>query len=248
MKKLVRVLSLTAGLGVAVALVGQFNSGTTRAVDIDPVRVINSTSNPVPVTGNVKASQSGAWTVGINGIPTVNVASAPPVNVNFPSTIGINGTVPVTNQNSGAPFFFRRPLIVDAEEAARNPFAASCTIGSLTTGVLGCVLTTVPGAGDRLIIETVSGHIQTDPGQKPVLQLGVSSTNATAVNFDLQPIFLGNDPHTGLDLYQFTIPVRIYADSGATVEGILNFSSNSIVTDVGGSFQASGHFANSSYL
>jgi hypothetical protein len=181
--------------------------------------------------------------VGIEGTPTVNVASTPPVI--FPSRIGINGSVPVTNTNSGAPFFIRQPLFVDAELATRNPFAASCTIGFLTSGELGCVLATVPAGGERLVVETVSGHIQVDPGQQPVLQLGVSSTDATAVNFDLQPIFLGNDPHPGLDLYQFTLAVRIYADSRATVQGVLNFSSNSIVTNAGGSFQISRHFASS---
>jgi hypothetical protein len=58
-------------------------------VDIDHVKVVNPASDPVPVTGNVKAIQSGAWNVAINGTPTVNVASAPPVNVNFPSTISV---------------------------------------------------------------------------------------------------------------------------------------------------------------
>jgi hypothetical protein len=89
MKNLGRALSVTIGLGAAVALVGHFNSGTARAVDIDRVKVVNPASDPVPVTGNVKAIQSGAWNVGINGTPTVNVASAPPVNVNFPSTISV---------------------------------------------------------------------------------------------------------------------------------------------------------------
>lgn len=70
------------------------------------VRVINTASEPVPVTGTtsltgtadvnvltlpaVQAQQSGAWAVGIVGTPTVNVSSLPtlsPVRGNF-SAIG----------------------------------------------------------------------------------------------------------------------------------------------------------------
>jgi Domain of unknown function (DUF4214) len=41
-----------------------------------PVLVTNTPSQPVPVTGTVQAQQSGPWTVGISGTPTVNVASS----------------------------------------------------------------------------------------------------------------------------------------------------------------------------
>jgi hypothetical protein len=41
-----------------------------------PVLVTNTSSQPVPVTGTVQAQQSGPWTVGISGTPTVNVASS----------------------------------------------------------------------------------------------------------------------------------------------------------------------------
>jgi hypothetical protein len=41
-----------------------------------PVIVTNTPSQPVPITGTVKAQQSGAWTVGISGTANVNVASS----------------------------------------------------------------------------------------------------------------------------------------------------------------------------
>jgi hypothetical protein len=49
------------------------------------VVVTNGPANPVPVNGNVAATQSGAWNVGITGTPTVGIAGTPTVNVgNFP--------------------------------------------------------------------------------------------------------------------------------------------------------------------
>lgn len=89
MTRLGRVLLLTVVLGAASGIVGHFYPDTTRAVDLGHVKVVNSASDPVPVTGNVKASQSGAWKVGIDGTPNVNVTSIPPVNVNFPASIAV---------------------------------------------------------------------------------------------------------------------------------------------------------------
>jgi hypothetical protein len=47
MKKLGRVLSLTIDLAVAVVLVGHFNSGTSRAVDLEHIKVVNSAPGSV---------------------------------------------------------------------------------------------------------------------------------------------------------------------------------------------------------
>jgi|ERR1700730_6795983 hypothetical protein len=96
MNKPGRLLLFGPGSGAAVALAGPFHSGTTRAVDLEHVKVVNPASYTVPVTGTVKAARSGSWKVSIDRTPTVNVASkAPAVDVNFPGSMGINGTVPV---------------------------------------------------------------------------------------------------------------------------------------------------------
>jgi hypothetical protein len=69
MKKLGRVLSFSIGLGAAVALVGHFSSGMTRAVNIDHVKVANSASDPVPAPGGGAAPilpDGGALVHGVN--------------------------------------------------------------------------------------------------------------------------------------------------------------------------------------
>ena len=83
MERLGMLLLLGLGLVTFAALAAHFNSGTTRAVGLEHVQVVNSTSDPVPVTGTVKAAESGPWKVGIDGTPKVSVASTPPVNVTF---------------------------------------------------------------------------------------------------------------------------------------------------------------------
>jgi hypothetical protein len=87
------------------------------------VTVVNSASNPVPVSGTVAATQSGPWNmslapggiVNIGNIPTVSltpgtavnvgtvlnpvsISSLPDVNIaNFPATQAVSGTVAVSN-------------------------------------------------------------------------------------------------------------------------------------------------------
>jgi hypothetical protein len=241
MKKLGRVLSLTIGLGVAVALVGHFNSGTTRAVVIDPVKVVNSASDPVPVTGNVKASQSGSWKVAIDGTPTVNVASAPPVNVSFPSSIGINGTVPVRNAPGLIGF---DPFIVqDFENPARTSFQAQC---NWTAGV-GCRLTVVPSTR-ILVIEMVTAEIGVSTGGKPFdVEVIVAPP---VVPYSLTPAFAGSiDGFSSevnsfvQDLYTVTAPVKIYAGPGTDVTAASLATGNNPVA----TFAISGHYVCAHY-
>jgi hypothetical protein len=78
-------LFASAGLVILVnffVLIGTRQGHTENPAN---VKVINTTSEPVPVTGNitlggtsavsgtVQAQQSGPWNVGINGIPTVKI-------------------------------------------------------------------------------------------------------------------------------------------------------------------------------
>jgi hypothetical protein len=112
---------LGLGLVTFAALAAHFNSGTTRAVDLEHVQVVNSTSDPVPVTGTVKAAESGPWKVGIDGTPKVSVATTPPGECHLRPQIGINGTVPV--QNARNPFGvsiapYATPLAISSRPAA----------------------------------------------------------------------------------------------------------------------------------
>ncbi|HKQ09051.1 MAG TPA: hypothetical protein VJ464_28270 [Blastocatellia bacterium] len=69
---------------VAALLVGVTPTHSAPPSDKD-VRVINTTAEPVPtvaqgtttIAGTVQAKQSGAWSVGISGVPSVKVDSDP---------------------------------------------------------------------------------------------------------------------------------------------------------------------------
>lgn len=95
MKKRASVMVLCTTMAFAVAALVFTPAGQAVANSMQPllVRVINSSSEPVPVTGTttiggtadvnvvslpaVQAQQSGLWSVDITGTPTVNVANLP---------------------------------------------------------------------------------------------------------------------------------------------------------------------------
>ncbi len=235
MRRLPRALLLTLGLGAAAALVGQFNAGTTRAVGIDSVQVINSASNPVPVTGAVTATQSGPWKVGINGTPTVNVASAPPVNVNFPSSIGINGTVPV--QNAPGLIGFTPFVVQDFENPARTAFQATCQAGGVGAG--NCTLLTVP-ANKIAVIETVTGVFD-GSASGPIASVLDTSAGGIPAEHALVPMLLGATAN--FSVYAFNAPVRIYADPASSVAARYYDANGSVVA----AWTISGHFVCTNY-
>ncbi len=242
MSRLARALLLTLGLGVVAALVGQFNAGTTRAVAIEGVNILNSASNPVPVTGTVTATQSGPWKVGIDGTPTVNVATAPPVNVNFPGTIGINGTVPV--QNAPGLLGFTPLVQQDFENPARTAFQASCNTNSM---VSTCTLPTVPTT-KTLVIETVSAAVdipaRSDGSSSGPLLVAWLTTTAGGVSAKhyFAPVLTGSDGASFS--YVVNTTVRIYAEPGSSIGTAVGIAS-SFTPQV--SWTISGHFVCTNY-
>lgn len=207
MRRFARALAVTLGLviiGSIVSLVPQKNAAGSAAA---PVTVVNT---PLPVTGNVSASvsgtvgaqQSGNWSVGISGTPTVNA------NVTFPRSIGV--------QNARDLSSLLIPLLQqDTDNPARQPFTQECTVSTLDTAGRGfCSLDTVP-TGKRFIIETVSGGLNTTPGIKPTqISLQVNTTGTVRAYF-FSATFRGNSSFFG-DSFVVNQPVRIYADSSTT--------------------------------
>jgi hypothetical protein len=237
MKKVGRVLSLIIGLSVAVALIGHFNSGTTRAVDIDHVKVVNSASDAVPVTGSVKASQNGSWKVGIDGTPTVNVASAPPVNVTFPNSIGINGTVPV--QNAPSPFGPTPFIVQDFENPARLAFQGGCQI--IGPGIGQCNIAQVP-SNRHLAIEFVSLTLSTSAAIPSTITINTTAGNLIG-SHSMAPVLIGQSQ--GLSIYMASIPVKLYADPGTTVSGFVETAGSN--TTISANWTVSGHFVCTNY-
>jgi hypothetical protein len=182
----------------------------------------------------VKASQSGSWKVGIDGTPTVNVATAPPVNVNFPPSIGIKGTVPV--QNAPGLIGFTPFVVQDFENPARFAYQVSCTANAM--GIAVCSMPQIPST-KALVIETVS--MAANISQNGVLQLANITTTAGGVSADhfFVPVLIGTLNGGGLSFYSANAPVRIYADPDSFVNtNILTAGSGTTVA----TWTISGHF------
>lgn len=85
MKNSLSYLIAAAGVALVVLTVSLTPAGPAlaQATKVKPVEVVNSPANPVPtapqgttrVEGAVSAQQSGAWSVGLAGTPSVNVAN-----------------------------------------------------------------------------------------------------------------------------------------------------------------------------
>lgn len=208
MRRFTRPLLAVLGvvlLGSIITLVPQKNASSAPA----PAPVI-VTNTPLPVSGNVNASQSGVWNVGINNLPSTQ-------NVSF------NGAAqPISFSNTATTPIFNR----DVDNSARNSVLGSCDLPS-TSGPgtqfcnvqfstsSGSNFTSVP-TGYRLVIEFVSGEVDVPTGTTIVRNFGIRTTignSYTVINFD--PRFAGTD--STVDVWRFSQQTRIYEDPGSTV-------------------------------
>lgn len=93
MKRFVRALAVTLGLVVLGSIVSLVPQKNVTAQSGPAVTIASPLPLPVKgsvnVTGTVGAQQSGPWSVGLTGTPTVSLASG--------GTVGITGNVGVAN-------------------------------------------------------------------------------------------------------------------------------------------------------
>ena len=140
-----------AGLGmVALAALSIPSHESAQAAGAAPVNVTNT---PLPVQGTVSAAQSGAWNVGINGTPSVNVATLP--------ALEISGSVDV----SGGPVIVRNePLgVLNVRDAnwknVLNTFSRRlCVASSPVFSCGGGTPSVAVPAGLFWVIDQVSGN------------------------------------------------------------------------------------------
>jgi len=142
MKEFAKIMMVALGFGCTAMLLSLIPPKKAEGTVAAAVQVMNT---PLPVTGTVNAT--------INGTPTVNVASMPPISV---GQVTLAGNVPVVNPTSNsAPV----PLLIrDSDAAARQPFSYldSCTFGSPNADTCGGAFSIVPD-GKILVLEDVSG-------------------------------------------------------------------------------------------
>jgi len=163
---LIALIGLVALMTAATMLmphVGYGSGGTATtnapATQTQNVKVVNTSSEPVPIQGNatvsgtVQAAQSGTWNVGINGTPIVGL-DAGNNTVKFDA---VNNTVKFDAVNNTVKIDPAAPVLVrDVDNPARQPFEGSAFF-ALPFGQSQVFkpITTVP-AGKVLVIEEVS--------------------------------------------------------------------------------------------
>ena len=176
-------------LGTAVVF-SSIHTGHSETVAERDVRVINTTTEPVPtvaqgmtaIAGNVsvtnipavKAQPLGPWSVDIANSPTVKV--------------GNTQTNPVLVRDVDHPA--RQPLQITAHQPFDSP------------------LVTLP-AGKRRVVEFVSGIVRTPARVRPQLELQLSGPS-TGISHLIALLSWPNDAN----LFQFSQPLRLYAEPG----------------------------------
>lgn len=158
---------------------------------------------PLPVTGTVAATQTGAWNVGINGTPTVSISGTPTVGVNTTSTT---------------------PIFVDADRPARDGFNSSCFTGNVDPmfGQASCTLFTIP-PGREVVIETISCQAELYAGDGPGdVQMIVPSPPVAGTPDHVSHLLTltkqaGN---SAVDIWRMTTQLRAYgsAPAGGSVD------------------------------
>ena len=103
----------------------------------------------------------------------------------------------------------------EVHSPAGRPFQASCEVLDRNTGA--CIVTTVP-AGQRLVIEMVSGRMGRFRGGEPVAGPTIRTiVGGSAQRHWLTREFLGTNATLNLDVYVVTHHLRLYADPGTPV-------------------------------
>ena len=156
------------------------------------VRVVNAAADPVPVkidpatntvkidgtVNTVKASQAGAWNVGIAGTPTVVLSGASTVSLAADASVQIGNAAnsPVLVRDVDRPS--EQPIRANLSATFNAGFAASTVDDTYT----------VPG-GKRLVVEFVTVNITLPNGQTAMF----ARLDSSGFNQYLALTILGND-------------------------------------------------------
>ena len=168
---------------------------------------------PLPVTGTMAATQTGAWNVGISGTPTLSIS------ISGTPMVGLN-TTPST------------PIFVDADRSARNGFNSSCFTGNIDPvfGQASCTLFTIP-PGRQVVIETIScqAELYAEDGPGDVQMVVPSSPVAGTPDHVSHLLTLTKQAgNSTLDIWRMTTQLRAYggAPAGGSVNIGLFFRAN----------------------
>jgi hypothetical protein len=221
--------------GFSVLVVGLLiaASPVSQAVPSDKdVRVINTTSEPVPTSAQGTTTIAGSVSV-VNPI-TGSVSVTNPITGSVSITNPITGSVSVTNPITGSVSITNVPTVHINNTAASavpvvnindfQPFQTSVGATEIGTNVTTLPVTTVP-AGKRLVIEFVSMSGQVPPGEH--VELFQLNTIAGPVGGATHDFLVNPQPDAviGDALFRTSEAVKIYANPGSQVSALIRRNS-----------------------
>jgi len=176
------VLAVLAVLAVIGLHMNSRDAIAATAPGTAPVTVQNTSANPVPVTGtasvsgSVAATQSGSWSVGITGTPTVNIANGAtsPVLVSpmdGPGHTPVQGLFSNTNNQYTVPSDKR--LVI--EYVSGECFGDAASTGTIVDGFIETHVggfdwdfsaPTIRPASNAILRFAGAVHVYADPGSK----------------------------------------------------------------------------------
>ena len=167
MKPFVRLMLMTLGFGLLAALTGLVGPQppATQAAVAAAVAVVNTPNVNVSNSPTVNAQQSGPWNVGINGVPSVNVVSLPPLP---PPAL---------------------TAVVNIDDHGRIPFVSGFS-NSCSGTLCSYTFPAVP-AGHRVVIEHISGNLNFNAAPT-VITMFVNTATTSQIQFNVPPGNVGN--------------------------------------------------------
>jgi hypothetical protein len=188
-----------------------------------PVTVVNTTSNPVPVTGTVSVNP-----VTVNSMPSVNISSLPPVT----GTVEITGSVNVANKpdvhvvNSAA-----NPLPVIMKRAHWQKLLMWAKDGSMSPTAI------VVPEGKRIVVEYANVRVNLGTWVGPNGEVLLPDVFLAVRDYTADPIVyytlalgpMGNVAMEKYRMFAASLPMKFVAQAGETVEIWENSTVNSAV-------------------
>ena len=215
--RLFRLLVAVSLIGLFLAIVMHTSQPVRATTGSAPVTVVNSSSQPVPVTGTVTGTVTGS--VSVSNTPSVNIANTPAVTLSGTPTVNVGSLPAVTlsgtadvnivggTVNAKPPLASRRALYVgsvgpgdgeDFSDFINRPIKVSTIVINSSNDITLFLFTVIPQEGNHpsptgMTLSVPGGSAQVINFQIPIEAKGLAAHNgALLAHADFTVDIIGN--------------------------------------------------------